>query len=514
MGIFSKNLRTKIFLITSVTIFILVSALFIFEYTSDKKILYERQVIHMKENSFTIRNSLESVRIPMLFQSILEEYADNILKHQDSQDSVKHDPYEISSHDLHVVNTDSIVMASTKPELIGLPLEDSIEHREEGLEDVLQGRKNYSVDQMKHSGVEVLDVSVPIRDDGRIIGALHYVEPYMKLEKLIRDSLVRHLVFALILIISLSLIINLFLTKMVSDPIKDLSSAMDGLRLKGQSNEVTISSKDEIGSLIQSFNEMSHTLREREAELKKHTTSLEEMVKVRTDKLEESHSQLLHSRKLASLGIIASGVAHEINNPLGGMFNCVEMLEQRGGEEEFRKRYLDLLKDGLGRIENTVGKLLWMSRKRERTPQLVEIKGSLNYAYAFFDFMIGKKNIVYKENIEDSLSIFIDPQDLQQILINLIINAIQSMEKGGTLSIHAYKDNSKVILDVSDSGEGIEEKNLDNIFNPFYTTKPPGEGTGLGLWLIHEIIENYNGKISVQSKKGEGTKFSLIFNSE
>jgi two-component system NtrC family sensor kinase len=356
-------------------------------------------------------------------------------------------------------------------------------------------------------------MSIPIRKNGEIVGALHYVEPYMKLDRLIRDSFLQHAFFALALIISLSLSVNCLIKKMITKPLSDMSDAMDRIRLKGPIKDLPVSSKDEIGLLVQSFNEMSRSLKEREAEIHEHTAKLEETVKVRTKKLEESHSHLLQSQKLASLGIIASGVAHEINNPLGGMFNCVQMLEERGNDEEFRKRYLELFKDGLGRIENTVGKLLWMSRKKQRDPQLVVIKHLLRNVYAFIDYMIKKNNIVYKENVEDNIAIVIDPHDMQQIFINLMINAAQSMKDGGTLSVDAFKRNGQVVLEVTDTGEGIEEENLDEIFNPFYTTKQPGEGTGLGLWLTHEIVENYNGEISVESKKGEGTKFSILFKS-
>jgi len=518
MAMFLKKLQGKIFLITSVTIFILISLSFFFEHSNYKKLLYERIIIHMRENSFSIRTSIESahdisdVQRILHVQRLLEGFV-HMEEEEHATEDGEEDPYEIPPHEIHVVDKTGMITASTRPELRGIPIEEAMHHREASLHEVLKGRTAYAIEEMEHAGVKVIDMSIPIRRNGEIVGALHYVEPYVKLDRLIRDSFLQHAFFALALIISLSLSINYLIKKMVTKPLSDMSDAMDRIRLKGPIKDLPVSSKDEIGLLVQSFNEMSHSLKEREAEIHEHTVKLEETVKERTKKLEESHSHLLQSQKLASLGIIASGVAHEINNPLGGMFNCVQMLEQMGNDEEFRKRYLELFKDGLGRIENTVGKLLWMSRKKERAPQLVEIKHSLRNVYAFIDYMIKKNNVVYKENVEDSIAIVIDPNDLQQIFINLMINAVQSMKDGGTLSVHAFKSNGQVVLEVTDTGEGIEEESLDEIFNPFYTTKQPGEGTGLGLWLTNEIVENYNGEISVQSKKGEGTKFSIIFNS-
>jgi signal transduction histidine kinase len=230
--------------------------------------------------------------------------------------------------------------------------------------------------------------------------------------------------------------------------------------------------------------------------------------------LQNTHDKLLQAEKLASLGILAAGVAHEINNPLGGLFNCVDMLEERGEDNDFRQRYLELLKDGLSSIENTVGKLLWMSRKGEKIPQDIEVKQALSDAFGLIKYKLKKSNISYNENIEAGLTVKLDPNDLQQALINLMINAVQSMTEGGILTINAFCKGSKVILEVSDTGEGIEKKDTSRIFDPFYTTKPPGEGTGLGLWLTYEIVSSYGGEITVTSRKKEGTTFSVKFNSE
>lgn len=257
--------------------------------------------------------------------------------------------------------------------------------------------------------------------------------------------------------------------------------------------KVDIRGCDEISLLCESFNEMIDRMRESNLELK------------------QTHEKLLQSQKLASIGILAAGVAHEINSPLGGMFNCIQMLEQMGESEELRQKYLKLMKDGLGRIENTVGQLLWRSRKNDKNPEIVGIRRSLEDAFAFIEYKIGSNNITYKENIEDNISVFIDYHDLQQILINLLNNAVQSMKNGGTLGVRAYRKGSNVMIEVSDSGSGIEEESIDKIFDPFYTTKKPGEGTGLGLWLTYDIVNNYNGDISVKSKKGEGATFSIKF---
>ena len=258
--------------------------------------------------------------------------------------------------------------------------------------------------------------------------------------------------------------------------------------------KVEIEGCDEITLLCLSFNEMIDRIRDSNIELKK------------------THEKLLQSQKLASLGILTSGIAHEINNPLGGMFNCVQMLQQNGTSREASTRYMNLLNDGLNRIETTVGKLLWMSRKEGKNPQTVEIKRSLMDVHMFLDYQIKKYKITFREDVQNGTSVYIDPHDLHQVLMNLMINAIHSMKHGGTLSINAHRNNEKTILEICDTGEGMDKTEIMNIFDPFYTTKMPGEGTGLGLWLTYEIVTSYNGDISVESEKGTGSKFTIEFN--
>ncbi len=510
MGLILKNLQGKIILITSVTIFILISLSFLFEHANYKKTHYDRLIIHMRENSYSIRTSIESAPDTAQIQRILEGFA-HMEEEEYATEGGEQDPYEIPPHEIHVVDMDGIIIASTKPAVRGESIEEALNHKEVSLFDVLKGRESYAIEQMEHSGVKVIDLSIPIRKDGVINGALHYVEPQVKLDKLVRDSFLQHAFFALALIISLSLSVNYLIRKMVTKPLGDMSHAIDLIKMKEHGQDIQISSKDDIGLLVMSFNEMSRVLQVREAEISEYTTKLEEMVHERTKKLEESHTKLLQSQKLASLGILTSGVAHEINNPLGGMFNCVQMLQEKGEDREFRTKYLSLINNGLRRIENTVRKLLWMSRQRTEKPEIVNISKSLKEVYAFVEYEVKKHNISYNETVSNGLAVMIDPHDFQQILTNIMQNAVQSMKSGGTLGIKAQRSDSRVILEISDTGEGIEDEDIDKIFDPFYTTKSPGEGTGLGLWVTYEIIKHYEGEISVHSKKGEGTAVSIKF---
>ncbi len=395
-----------------------------------------------------------------------------------------------------------------------------------------------------------LDFATPLSIGKKRWGTLKFAISLKELEQEIQATILRVTIITIIML-AISFGIIVLLSRRFIRPIAELAQIME--RARGDKLDVrviTTSGSDEIARLGQSFNQMIDRIRDSNLELKSTHEKLlqfvgiientdERMLDVKVDikgsyeitllcqsfnrmidrinqsnlELKNTHDKLLQAEKLASLGILASGVAHEINNPLGGLFNCVEMLEQKGEDLDFRQRYLELLKDGLSSIENTVGKLLWMSRKGEKIPQDIEVKQALSDIYELIEYKLKKSSISYKENIKAGLTVNLDPNDLQQALINLMINAVQSMAEGGILTINAFCKESKVILEVSDTGEGIEENDISKIFDPFYTTKAPGEGTGLGLWLTYEIVHSYGGEISVTSRKNVGTTFSVKFDS-
>jgi signal transduction histidine kinase len=469
----------------------------------------------MKEISFAIRNSIESVRIPLLVQSILDEYAEKILKHEDLSGSDEHDQLEISPQEIHVVNRDGIVMASTTSHLIGIPLEDAIHHKGNGLNTVLEGKSDYIIEQMEHLGVKVLDISVPIREDGTIIGALHYIEPYIKLETLIKEAFLRHLVFALGMIFSLSILLNLFLTRMVTKPIKNLSSAMDKIRWRGASEEITITSKDEIGLLAQSFNEMSTALKERNDEIKKYTTSLEELVIERTKELEESHAQLIQTEKLASMGKLAGYIAHEINNPIGIIVSRAECIFMDANEKGYHNDLIEdirVIKNHAIRIATITRGMLTFSRKSPAEFSDVNIHAVIDETLLLLEKQFLTDSIEVHKYIDCNLpTIFGNATQLQQVFFNIFNNAIGAMPEGGAIKIKTNcRDDGMVHIFISDTGSGIPEDHVDNIFEPFFTTKQEGKGTGLGLSVTYGIIKDHNGDIIVHSKTGFGTTFEIM----
>jgi signal transduction histidine kinase len=351
---------------------------------------------------------------------------------------------------------------------------------------------NTFIQNFSHNGHSAIDFAIPLSIGKKRWGTLKFAISLENVEKEITATIKKIIILTLILIAT-GFGIILFLSRRFISPITQLAATMEKTRGDYLDVKVDVKGHDELAVLGERFNDMIMRIKQANEEIRK------------------THEKLVQSEKLASVGILASGVAHEINNPLGGLFNCLQILRSNGENSELREKYLNLIKEGLDRIENTVSKLLWMSRKGEHKPVNLNIKDSINDVYKFVSHKIKKANIQFINQVDEKLHIIIDPHDFHQIILNLFINAIHAMKENGTLTVRGYNENSEVKIEVIDTGEGISQENLGRIFDPFFTTKPPGEGTGLGLWLSYEIVRNYNGEIAVESKIKKGSKFLLSF---
>ncbi|MCL5024511.1 MAG: ATP-binding protein [Nitrospirae bacterium] len=348
------------------------------------------------------------------------------------------------------------------------------------------------IQQVPGKGYETLDFGVPLSIGKKRWGTLKFGISLEKAEHEILATVKRIAILTVALLMAGFAMILLLSRRFIS-PITQLANTMEQARGDYLDLKVDVKGHDELAVLGERFNSMIARIKQANDELKK------------------THEKLVQSEKLASVGILAAGVAHEINNPLGGIFNCLQMLKQNGGDSQLREKYLDLVNEGLDKIENTVSKLLWMSRKAEHAPVDMNIKNSVDSVYAFLEYKMKKGRVAFKNAVPDDLRFIFDMHDFQQLLLNLFINAIHAMKDGGLLEVKGYKEDSRLTIEVADNGCGIESENIGRIFDPFFTTKPTGEGTGLGLWLTYEIIRNYNGEIAVESEPGRGSRFIMRF---
>lgn len=229
-------------------------------------------------------------------------------------------------------------------------------------------------------------------------------------------------------------------------------------------------------------------------------------------KLLETQGQLIQSEKMASLGRLAAGVAHEINNPLTSILLYGNLMQEKLEKDHPLKKHLDYVLEDAGRCKDIVKNLLAYSRQTNPTKQVFQLNNLVNESLRLIhDQKLFINVTVVKELSDDPIYINADMNQLCQIVINLTINACDAMEGAGTLTFKVYQDEArkKAFLEVIDTGSGIPEENISKIFDPFFTTKELGKGTGLGLSMAYGIMEENQGRISVKKTGPKGTSIML-----
>ena len=245
-------------------------------------------------------------------------------------------------------------------------------------------------------------------------------------------------------------------------------------------------------------------------ETKRWSEELEHKVEERTRELRATQEQLLQSEKLASIGQLAAGVAHEINNPMGVILGFAQgILKTLPEDNPLRKPLTTVEKESL-RCKRIVQNLLDFARHSEPTPHLININELIDASCELVEHQISLQNVKLVKVYDPALpSIMADLSQLQQVFINIMLNAYQAMPDGGTLHITTRKVGSELQVIFTDTGPGIPPENVQNIFDPFFTTKEVGEGTGLGLSVSYGIVKAHGGDIEVESQVGKGTTFVI-----
>jgi len=224
--------------------------------------------------------------------------------------------------------------------------------------------------------------------------------------------------------------------------------------------------------------------------------------------LDTSREQVFQGEKLAALGRLTAGIAHEINNPLGGMQNCIKSMQESPDDREQNQRYLELLSKGLKRIGDTVRQLLNFGRKEPLRLRSVQVDDLIRECFSLLEY--GLKKIDLDLDLNLNLPLNVDVESLKQVIVNIGLNAIQAMPDGGHLTVESRQTDEGLLVKISDTGIGMDEEHIHKIFDPFYTTKDVGEGTGLGLFVTYSLVQNMNGEITVQSRKDQGTSFEIV----
>jgi len=305
----------------------------------------------------------------------------------------------------------------------------------------------------------------------------------------------------------------------VGRPIKALKSGTEKLAQGDLGYQLKVDSRDEVGELAHSFNDMSLQLHAAHEEVVAWNKTLEERVDQKTRELRRAHDHILHAEKMATIGKMAAVVAHEINNPLSGILTYAKLLHkwlERGTLPEEKRheslQCLDLIAGESRRCGDLVKNLLTFSRTAPMNPEPTDLNVVVDRCVRLVVHQCELNGIQLHTELETGLpKVHCDPSQVEQVLLALTMNAIDAMPRGGNLwlTTRPGKEPQEAEIEVRDDGTGIAPEILPQIFEPFLTTKEASHGVGLGLAISHAIVERHHGRIDVQSELGKGTRFTV-----
>lgn len=381
-----------------------------------------------------------------------------------------------------------------------------------------------------------LPVYAPIILRGNVVGALKATFSLQELKR--KLALAQQML--LVLLVGNTVVIVVFgmvlLSRILIRPIEKLVEATEKMSTGDLDHRVDIKEDNEIGRLAGSFNEMAERIQTSQNDLK---SSIEDLAGVNRT-LERTQNELIYSEKLASVGRLAQGVAHEIGNPLSAVLGYLGVIEKSGNIGESEKGYLKRCDDELTRINIIIKELLDFSRPSQT--ELIQLD-PVDAMDAALNLLRGQKkfnDIQVERNVGDNIPLVkAEKNKLMQVIINLCLNAADAMDENGKIIVNAQKSAYQAApesdsgfthfrevgalgteisegqpileLSVEDFGPGIKPDDLSAIFDPFFTTKEPGKGIGLGLAICSRIVENFGARLKVETASEKGARFTVIF---
>jgi len=314
--------------------------------------------------------------------------------------------------------------------------------------------------------------------------------------------------------------VGIWMARRFTRPILELHKEAEWIADGDFDHRLDISTGDEIEGLARQFNTMAERLKKSRERLLCWNEELKREVEKKARELELSHNtqrqierQLHQADKMASIGELATGIAHEIGNPLASIKTVIQAMEDDRPLKGQQRVYLKRILKEVDRLSAFIRAFSAFAHPSVKQSASCQIEGVLKDVLFLVKKEAIKQGVIIDEVVEDNLpDVRIGPQEMQQVFMNLLLNAIQAMPDGGRIRVcinsNGLPDGDFVKVSIQDTGCGIPEEDIDKIFNPFFTTKPTG--TGLGLSIVHRIINEHNGRIKVSSKVGEGTTFEVL----
>ncbi len=383
-------------------------------------------------------------------------------------------------------------------------------------------------------GERVLGLITPIRNEPQcsnaachahapektILGVLDVKMSLRTIDRQLADHRRDLLIISAVTVLVIGFVSGIFIWLVVRRPVKRLMAGMDRVSTGDLSQHLEWKSTDELGQLAQKFNDMTDELERARAEITTWSQTLEAKVHQKTADLEKAHRQMVRVEKMASLGNLASSVAHELNNPLEGILTFARLLIKRikkttlpPDDVEAYCSDLKLVADEAQRCGNIVKNLLLFARQGGVAFQTISMKTVVDRCILLLNHHAQIRQINLGSDIPEDIVVECDTNQIQQLFIALIMNAIEAMsganQTGGSILVAGKRDAECVVLRVSDNGPGMTEEVKAHIFEPFFTTKSEGKGVGLGLAIAFGIIERHHGSIEVESEVRKGTTFII-----
>ena len=446
-----------------------------------------------------------------------------------------------------VIDGRGVVLAHTEGDRIGVDLEE-----DRVLAAMKLGRPITRTVGKRHflDLGDAVEVYAPLTRNGNALGCAQVIIPLMDLAGRVLPTRSYIIIYVVFLSFILVVFGSLLLSRIIVTPIKNLVHVMDRVSAGDLDQSIPVSEDNEIGQLTDAFNHMTQRLKTNQEALTHHVKALEQT----NVELERSQAEVIQAVKLASIGRLAAGVAHEVGNPLSAIMGYIGIL-QKGGVIESEE--MDILKRIGGethRIDKIIRELLDYSRPAKEYVDEHDINEVVGRAISILSHQQIMEHIEIVLTLgEDLPHVLIDEHRIQQVIVNLVINALDAMPEGGTVTITTRQDiyrrsqeqggipsrrredppgsdftrlrrlplgsysisrlaeGERVIsITVDDTGEGIDADDLGKVLDPFFTTKDPGKGTGLGLAVAMRIIESFGGEIKIDSIKGEGTIVDIL----
>jgi len=519
-----RNLRFKVafYLVVALSV-----AVFLFTYMvvrSSREQLLQQAISHAAQLSEVV---IKSTRFAMLQNQ--PHHVDRIIGDVGAQADIDR---------VRILSKDGKVVHSSQPDEIGKLIDQEAEsclacHLDKTAREAspMVGRPRIFTDEQ---GRRMLGSTAVIRNEPNcsnsschahaesmaVLGVLDIVYPLKQIDWTIRKNTITIVGLSLGFVVLAAILVSLLVQRTVYEPLADLEGGASRLASGDLDHPIPVRSHDELGQLAESFNSMMHALRNSRAELEEWGHTLEHKVEEATRELHLAQAEAARGEKLASVGLLAAGIAHELNNPLTGVLTFSTLVRKQMPDGSPEAEDLDLVIQETRRCASIIRRLLDFAREKAPEKNFTDLNRLIERTVDLVSEPARAADIQIGLDLDEALPpVWLDENLLEQVIMNMLVNAQHAIEGSGSISIrtrkrvhqrrNAEQPEEMAEITIRDSGCGIPPDHLQKIFDPFFTTKGVGKGTGLGLSVSHGTIEAHGGTIEVESQVGEGTEFRI-----